>query len=177
MREQGSIQTIDYPAINSYLFLPSCNPRLLAILPAITCSSLIMSTLPPPVSQSAPPATRLASSPFNKPDADIILRSGDGVDFCVRRHILFEASPVFEFILSIPQPSTDVRPIVELVEDEKTLNTILRICYPIVKPKAVVQLEELERAVKAAQKYEMELPLSVLTDELLDLAKTSPFAV
>lgn len=132
-----------------------------------------MSTSPPPVSQGA----CLASSPFNKPNADIILRSGDGVDFCVRRHILFEASPVFESILSIPQPSTNVRPIVELVEDEKTLDTILRICYPIVKPKATVQMEEVERAVKAAQKYEMELPLSVLTDALLELAKTSPFAV
>ncbi|KAM5532805.1 hypothetical protein V8D89_013524 [Ganoderma adspersum] len=136
-----------------------------------------MPTSCPSASQGATPATHLASSPFNKPDADIILRSGDGVDFCVRRHILFEASPVFESILSIPQPSTDVRPIVELVEDEKTLDTILRICYPIVKPKASVQVEEVERAVKVAQKYEMELPLSVLMDELLELAKTSPFAV
>ncbi len=123
------------------------------------------------------PTTRLASSPFNKPDADIILRSADGVDFCVRRHILFEASPIFESILSIPQPSTDLRPIVDLVEDQKTLDTILRICYPIVKAKSTLQLEEVERAVKAAQKYEMELPLAVLTDELLELAKASPLEV
>ncbi|KAI1796759.1 hypothetical protein LXA43DRAFT_573194 [Ganoderma leucocontextum] len=139
--------------------------------------SLTMAKTSPPASQDAVPATRLASSPFDKPEADIVLRSADGVDFCVRRHILFEASPIFESILSIPQSSTDLRPIVDLVEDQKTLDTILRICYPIVKVKSSLQLEVVERAVKAAQKYEMELPLAVLTNELLEFATISPLAV
>ena len=99
-----------------------------------------------------------ADYPFNKSEADITLRSSDLVDFHVRRHILFEASPVFESILSIPQSHTSegdqARPVVELTEDNKTLDTLLRICYPVVKPASKRSLEELESAVKAAQKYE-----------------------
>ncbi|TBU33975.1 hypothetical protein BD311DRAFT_735670 [Dichomitus squalens] len=128
-------------------------------------------------SQTAAPAPRLASSPFDKPDADIVLRSADGVDFCVRSHILIEASPVFESILSIPQPQMDGRPIIDLTEDHKTLDIILRICYPIVKPDSPRSLGEIELAAKAALKYDTELPLSVLKGELFSLSPTNPIAV
>ncbi|EJF64408.1 hypothetical protein DICSQDRAFT_167564 [Dichomitus squalens LYAD-421 SS1] len=131
----------------------------------------------PTSSQTAAPAPRLASSPFDKPDADIVLRSADGVDFCVRSHILIEASPVFESILSIPQPQMDGRPIIGLTEDHKTLDIILRICYPIVKPDSPRSLGEIELAVKAALKYDTELPLSVLKGELFSLSPTNPTAV
>ena len=127
------------------------------------------------------PHIHTAEYPFNKSEADITLRSSDLVDFHVRRHILFEASPIFESILSIPQSHTadgdQARPVVELTEDHTTLDTLLRICYPIVKPVLKRSLEELESAVKAAQKYEMELPLAVLTNELLDASSHSALQV
>ncbi|KAI0704146.1 hypothetical protein C8Q76DRAFT_801896 [Earliella scabrosa] len=127
------------------------------------------------------PHIHTAAYPFNKSEADITLRSSDLVDFHVRRHILFEASPIFESILSIPQSHTadgdQARPVVELTEDHKTLDTLLRICYPVVKPGSKRSLGELESAVKAAQKYEMELPLAVLTNELLDASSHSALQV
>ena len=48
--------------------------------------------------------------PFNKPTADVILRSSDDVDFRVHKVILAEASPVFEGMFSIPQPPAETPP-------------------------------------------------------------------
>ncbi|EIN03886.1 hypothetical protein PUNSTDRAFT_128616 [Punctularia strigosozonata HHB-11173 SS5] len=49
-----------------------------------------------------------ADHPFNKPSADLILRTSDNVDFHVHKSILSEASPVFETMLSLPQPRKPV---------------------------------------------------------------------
>ncbi|TFK79341.1 hypothetical protein K466DRAFT_505702, partial [Polyporus arcularius HHB13444] len=113
---------------------------------------------------------RTAPPPFDKPDADITLRSSDHVDFRVRRHILYEASPVFESILSIPPSHEEGScPLVDLSEDSWTLHTLLLICYPMSRKKRLghKSLPQLEAAIAAAKKYDMELPLEVLVDELL----------
>ncbi|TFK86755.1 hypothetical protein K466DRAFT_600072 [Polyporus arcularius HHB13444] len=88
-----------------------------------------------------------ALSPFNKPDADVVLRSLDGVEFLVRSHILIEASPC------------------------TTLDILLRICYPIPKPKSDRSIADIETALRVAVQYQLELPITVLEDELVDLAR------
>ncbi|KAI0717985.1 hypothetical protein C8T65DRAFT_571203 [Cerioporus squamosus] len=121
------------------------------------------------------PYTRTAPPPFDKLDADIVLRSSDHVDFRVRRHILYEASPVFELILSIPpHRGEDSCPVVDLTEDHQTLRTLLLICYPVSRKKRQPSqsLPQLEAAIAAAQKYDMELPLEVLHWEVV--AKATP---
>ncbi|RDX54035.1 hypothetical protein OH76DRAFT_1058224 [Lentinus brumalis] len=121
--------------------------------------------------------------PFNRPNADIILRTCDHLDFRLRSQILLEASPVFETLLSLPQPSPDdgtVRdndiPIVDIAETARVLDALMRICYPIVKPKAR-PFRDIEPILRAALKYEMELPVAVLSDELLGHATRAPLDV
>lgn len=52
----------------------------------------------------------IAQAPFNDPDkaADIILRSGDNVDFYVYRIVLSLASPFFKYMFSLPQAAQTV---------------------------------------------------------------------
>ncbi|KIM56314.1 hypothetical protein SCLCIDRAFT_247950 [Scleroderma citrinum Foug A] len=80
-----------------------------------------------------------AASPFDHPQADIILRSSDNIDFRVFRLFLSLASPVFETMFGLPQPSEgadpdeetkDGSPVVSVSEGSKTLDALLRFCYP-----------------------------------------------
>ncbi|OBZ74922.1 hypothetical protein A0H81_05181 [Grifola frondosa] len=47
-----------------------------------------------------------ASSPFDRADADIILRSSDGVDFRAHKTLLALSSPLFDGMFNVPQPAT-----------------------------------------------------------------------
>lgn len=95
------------------------------------------------------PPTRLASAPFDDPDADIILRTCDKVDFRVMKLVLRLASLVFKNVLSLPQqshPSTgegreNEASVVTVSESSTTLDRLFRFCYPIAD------------VLEAAQKY------------------------
>ncbi|KAI0730779.1 hypothetical protein C8Q76DRAFT_598947, partial [Earliella scabrosa] len=99
--------------------------------------------------------------PFTKPTADVILRSVDKIEFRVHKLILSEASPVFEGMWSLPQPSGS-RPsddstalsVVDLPETGRTLNHLLRICYPFADP-VLDSIDDIARVVETATKYEM----------------------
>ena len=70
----------------------------------------------------------------NSRTADIILRSGGpkAVEFRAHRAILSIASPVFETMLSLPQPGIEkLIPVCDLSEDAKTLEVLLRLIYPV----------------------------------------------
>ena len=78
-----------------------------------------------------------ATSPLESlvvPDANLIIRSIDLVDFRVHKPLLAMASPVFKDILSLPQPSdneiVDGLPVVRLPESSELLNTLISILYP-----------------------------------------------
>ncbi|KAI0738441.1 hypothetical protein C8Q80DRAFT_244238 [Daedaleopsis nitida] len=126
---------------------------------------------------------RTAPSPFDRTTTDIILRSSDNVDFNVFSQILIAASPFFETMFELPQPSPSPsrgqaqpkygKPIVQVSENSMTLETLLRICYPIVQ-RDVETLEEVESSLRAAMKFEMELPIAVLTDRLEALTYRLP---
>ncbi|OJT03117.1 hypothetical protein TRAPUB_6305 [Trametes pubescens] len=124
-----------------------------------------------------------AAHPFDKPSADIILRSSDLVDFRVYSQILIAASPFFEGLFLVPQPPDEEQPrnyglpIIEVSEDSETLDYLLRLCYPVKKPQ-VVALEVIEPILRAAMKYEMELADTLLTKILVDnLAYQYPLEV
>lgn len=131
-----------------------------------------------PTTNSANQALHEAPFPFNKSQADIVLRSSDWVDFRVRSHILVEVSAVFEATLSLPQPqaSSDPNgsPIIDLAEDSSILEALLRICYPIEKDETPRSLANVELVLRAALKYDMPLPIAVLKKELIATAKSAP---
>ncbi|CDO70331.1 hypothetical protein BN946_scf184843.g20 [Trametes cinnabarina] len=151
-----------------------------------------------------------APAPFDKPSADIILRTSDRIDFRVHSQVLTLASPFFETMLSLPQPilqrsdentkaearaGADAQrspgssliiaathalpgfksedpslPIIDVSEDSTTLELLLRILYPLPKPQ-METVAALVPAVKAAQKYEMEWPLEILSERLVDIVR------
>lgn len=124
------------------------------------------------------PQTIGASHPFNRASADVILRSCDLVDFRIHRGILTESSPFFSDMFELPQPvqaeptgateTARAPPVVDMTEDAETLDAFLRLLYPIVKP----PLEDpklLALVLKAAHKYDMAWPATVLSERLLAL--------
>lgn len=114
--------------------------------------------------------TKQAPSPFDQDSADVILRSSDGVYFRVHSVILAQASPFFRTMFVLPQPkgADGPPPVIDCAEISNVLTTLLTLCYPIVKPR-VRPFTDIEPAVRAAQKYEMDLPVEILKGELLSL--------
>lgn len=125
---------------------------------------------------------QVAQPPFNQPSADLVLRTSDRVDFHVHGPILSQASPVFESMLSLPQPPRGgdgeafQRPIVDVTEDSKTLDRLLRLCYPILKPD-MASFEDIVPTLEAAIKYDMEYPIALLKGNLLSLVSARPLRV
>ena len=115
------------------------------------------------------PATiRKFGAPFERKDADLILRSSDHVDFHVHRLILSLASPVFETMFSLPQPlNVDSAPrVVDVTETSETLKTFLLILYPV-KTRALLSLTHVRDALEVARKYDAEKATNVLRLELV----------
>ncbi len=127
------------------------------------------------VSKSTSKQPTVAAAPFDKPNADLIIRSSDLVDFRVRKAILEEASHVFEDMLSLPQPEqgkthesityngADV-PVISLAEDSATLRPLLLLCYRVATP--TIDIGESLAITQAAKKYMMDGPFSRMIDML-----------
>ena len=108
-----------------------------------------------------------AAAPFDHAKADIILRSSDNIDFRVFRLFLSLASPFFETLFDIPQPAEengdqelkDGLPVISVTEDSKTLDALLRFCYPCTladDPKLEV-LQDVVDILEAARKYSLDV--------------------
>ncbi|KAL4072826.1 hypothetical protein V8B97DRAFT_260338 [Scleroderma yunnanense] len=109
-----------------------------------------------------------ASSPFDHPRADVVLRSSDNMDFRVFKLFLSLASPFFEALFNLPQPSDentgnivemiDGLPVVPVLEDSGTLDILLRFCYPrTLTP--IPPLDHFKNAfnvLEAAKKYSLD---------------------
>ncbi|KAM5536669.1 hypothetical protein V8D89_009764 [Ganoderma adspersum] len=128
-------------------------------------------------------STRPALSPFDGFTGDLTLQSSDGVEFHCFSQILVVASPVFEGMVAVGNPTPDSsnsanhRPIVPLTEDSKTLDFLLRFIYPISKPSQPRLLEDIEPLLEASMKYIMEYPTTALTQELLAFAQSRAMQV
>ncbi|KAJ8507551.1 hypothetical protein ONZ45_g10089 [Pleurotus djamor] len=114
----------------------------------------------------------MASSPFDRTDADAILRSADGVDFHVHQSILSIASPFFDGLLSIPQPVSpkepSVLPVVPFNEDSVTLDILLRGLYPVDVP-VINDANVLIKVLQAADKYQVLHALDPFQQRYIDL--------
>ena len=85
-----------------------------------------------------PPNVRRARSPFNRDDADIVLRSSDDVDYQLHKQILSVASPFFKDMFSLQQPTIKEKeklvilegrnvPVIKVSEISYTLDSLFRI--------------------------------------------------
>ncbi|KAG8221055.1 hypothetical protein J3R82DRAFT_2566 [Butyriboletus roseoflavus] len=107
-----------------------------------------------------------AVAPFDHPKADVILRSSDNIDFRIFKLFLSLASPFFETLFDIPQPAQesdhqeikDGLVVIPVTEDSKTVDSLLRFCYPCTladDPKLEV-LKVAAGVLEAARKYSLD---------------------
>jgi hypothetical protein len=106
---------------------------------------------------TSPPET------FNVPDANVIIRSSDLVDFRIHKSVLALASPFLGDLPSLPRTSdsesVDGLPVVELPEDSELLNSLVSLLYPVC-PVIPNSYEKVLYLLAACQKYEMVSVLS-----------------
>ena len=92
------------------------------------------------------------------PDANIILRSSDQVNFRVHKSVLAMSSPFFKELLSLPQPPDDELidglPVIQLSEDAGLLDILVSLLYPI-PPVIPSSYEKVFALLAACQKYDM----------------------
>lgn len=125
----------------------------------------------------------MAVEHFDDPTADFILRSSLPVtDFRVHRLLLSLASPFFDQMLSLPQPSpkelTKV-PVVEVSEPPEILQLLLQFVYPVPSPIIDDDLDTLIMVLHAAIKYDVPLAIDDLRKQLVSerYLKQSPTRV
>ncbi|KAG8215570.1 hypothetical protein J3R82DRAFT_7416 [Butyriboletus roseoflavus] len=107
-----------------------------------------------------------ATAPFDHAKADIILRSSDNVDFRIFKLFLSLASPFFETLFEIPQPAgvnedqevKDGLVVVPIAEESKTVDALLRFCYPctLTDDPNLVTLKDAVDVLDAARKYALD---------------------
>ncbi|RPD57546.1 hypothetical protein L227DRAFT_577848 [Lentinus tigrinus ALCF2SS1-6] len=128
------------------------------------------------MSSATPTSTTptVARSPFNDTDADIIIRSADGVDFHLYKVVLAKASPVFRGMLTLPDAQGQGEPqVVDITEDADTLEGLLRFCYPVSRP-VFQSVDKLGPVLAAAKKYDMPSVLEDLVRSFESLLPTAP---
>lgn len=141
-------------------------------------------TISPSLSLKSPASNyKFAPSPFDKPSADVVLRSSDNVDFRVRSAILIEVSPFFADMFSLPQaPSKTKSPSrsepIPMTENSRVLNILLRLCYPLVdRVPDDLTLEDTRAVLEAAMKYDIDMAIQLMRHSLLTFAKEQPLRV
>ncbi|OJT11392.1 hypothetical protein TRAPUB_12087 [Trametes pubescens] len=119
------------------------------------------------------PTSTVSPSPFDKPSADFVLRTADHVDFHIRRAILEEASVVFANMFADADGGPSGAPFVPLTECSQTIDTLLRMCYPVSDPE-FASLDELKPVMEAARKYQMDDLMPTFTRRLITLSALFP---
>ncbi|KAH9917987.1 uncharacterized protein B0H18DRAFT_1032649 [Fomitopsis serialis] len=95
------------------------------------------------------------SPPFNDPDADLIIRTSDGVDFRVYKLIMKQASPVFREMFTFPRGSQLNNSVVEVAERSRVWDYILRMLYPVGRAPSAPDPADYWPLLEAAKKYDM----------------------
>jgi BTB/POZ domain len=114
-------------------------------------------------------STTSLPEPLSISDANLIIRSSDLVNFRVHKAVLAMASPFFEDLLSLPQPSdsesVDGLPVVQLTEDAELLHCLVSILYPV---RSVIpdSYEKVLYLLAACQKYDMDQAQSYIRTEV-----------
>ncbi|KAG8221054.1 hypothetical protein J3R82DRAFT_2565 [Butyriboletus roseoflavus] len=120
-----------------------------------------------PVSATMSSDSAYAAAPFDHAKADVILRSSDNIDFRVFKLFLSLSSSFFEILFGIPQPAQgsegqeikDGLIVVPVTEDSKTLDALLRFCYPctLADDPNLEVLEDVLDVLQAAKKYSLDV--------------------
>ena len=86
-------------------------------------------------SQLIPPFVGKAGPPFDDPNADVVIRSSDGIDFHMFKAHLISASEVLNHLLSSATANedehTDGVPIIPIYEPSPLLHGLLLHCNPV----------------------------------------------
>lgn len=114
-------------------------------------------------------------APFDDDDADIILRSSDGLNFRVYKVLLAKASPVFKDMLSMPQTHDDVQ-IVPLTDNGAILEKMLRLIYPIYNA-PYESLDDVSNIITICGKYHLDSVAKRVETTLLKYVDTLPLRV
>jgi len=122
----------------------------------------------------------MAPYDFEAPDADIILRSSDGKEFRVHRLILSLASPFFQDMFNLPQPTAEPPsqiPSVDVPEPSDILQPFIQYLYPRSPPKAP-DIAMWVALYTIADKYNVEVVMELLRNMLIPwFLDTSPLRV
>ncbi|KAJ7064095.1 hypothetical protein C8F01DRAFT_1022197 [Mycena amicta] len=125
----------------------------------------------------------LPGFPFNDPNADIILRSSDNIDFRVHQIILSIASPVFRDMFALPRAtnpsptSTDLEKVVQMGESSTVLHDILRFWYPGAQP-SIQSISQLSDIIQLTiGKYDMQMLVPMAQVFLTKYLTTDPLTV
>lgn len=134
-----------------------------------------------------------ASPPFDHVKADAILRSSDGVDFRVFKLFLTLASPVLESLFNHSQPSEETSiaaeigdglPVICVSEDSRTLDSLLRFCYPctLAEDPSLKDSREVISILEAAKKYSLDaisrtVRKSLFIPKILEVNSLDCFAI
>ena len=122
----------------------------------------------------------MAPYDFEAPDADVILRCSDGKELRIHSLILSLASPIFQGMFSLPQPTQPPRsqtPTIDVPETSDILEPLIQYLYPRSQPK-VSDLAMWEALYTAADKYNTEAVMETLRDMLISrFLETSPMRV
>ena len=107
---------------------------------------------------------------LNVPDASIIVRSSDKVNFRVHKSVLAISSPFFEDLLSLPQPTDEERidglPVIQLSEDAILLSNLISFLYPTQRRVKPGSYEKVFALLAACQKYDMSSIQQDIRDEV-----------
>jgi len=125
-----------------------------------------------------------ACPPFDRADADLILRTADDVEFRVHKLTMRMASEIFEEMFRLgyaAAPSEDDAygiPVVRVTEHSSIIDPLLRIIYPTQNPVLDVPTTACE-VLRASLKYEMEVAMTFAQRVLMDpkVAAKDPLAV
>ncbi|KAH9858494.1 hypothetical protein C2E23DRAFT_879984 [Lenzites betulinus] len=112
-------------------------------------------------------------------NADVILRSCDGVNFHLHKDILGLVSPFFEGMFDLPAPAElqDTPQVVDVMESTDTLEDLLLTFYPGRRRQTLV-LSRLRAVIHAAEKYDMLPSVTVpLHDNLKIFLSSEPLRV
>ncbi|KAI0698272.1 hypothetical protein BC835DRAFT_1269263, partial [Cytidiella melzeri] len=108
-----------------------------------------------------------ANAPFNLPNADVVFRTADNVDFHLHKNILSIASPFFNDMFSLTQPSkakiqtTLSDEHIPITENSETVDGLMRLLYPIADPPLTDRVL-IEQMLEAALKYQLEAATDTL---------------
>lgn len=92
---------------------------------------------------------------YNDPDAEITLRSADGVLFKAHAVLLKLASDVFAGMVTIPQSQENTTDVVQLTEESDIICALLDFIYPRRAPPKLHSFSFVSRLSEAADKYDI----------------------